>query len=70
MIGVRGRIVAENLVETLEDVASQLKLLAVDPGVVAAEDALFFAEVLGQAAKVAAVANMQREEMENRISGI
>ena len=70
MIGIPGIVVAENLVETLEDVASQLKLLAVDPGVVAAEDALFFAAILGQAAKVAAVANMQREEMENRISGI
>jgi len=60
-------VVAETLVETLEDVSTQLLCLADGPGAVTAEEARFFAAVLNQAARVAAVTNMRLEELENSV---
>ena len=70
MTDVPPEIVAETLVETLADTAVKLRVLAEGLDKDSAEGANYLADVIDRCSRIAAIANMQREELEEMIASL
>ena len=64
---VNPAVTAETLVETLSDVAAKARVVAEGLDGESAEFVLYLARVTDECSRIAAIANMQREELEEMI---